>query len=190
MQIPPSESLKAIAVVVEALEQVGNLAADDGLVIYRGIQTVTVMVSPDGWSSGKLSEIRAFTQDRKYDLVWMPDIHEQEVNQYNRLSEPSFYLAVRELLTTQERENFYANYPYDISPPTDDSPFFFHFFSWKQTPHVLSTLGHTWQPFGGSGYFVLLALLVLTIILSFGLILFPLFGSEEAGVLLRVENGL
>lgn len=179
MQIPPSESLRAIAVMVEALEQAGSLPAEDAFVIYRGIQTVTVMVSPAGWSSEKLSVIRAFTQDRKFDLVWMPDIQEHEVNQYNCFSEPSFYLAVRELLTIQDRESFYVNYPYDISPPTDDNPFFFHFFTWKQTPDVLATLGHTWQPFGGSGYFVLLALLMLTVILSFGLILFPLIWQRR-----------
>ncbi|MFQ5578005.1 MAG: hypothetical protein ACE5G8_13560, partial [Anaerolineae bacterium] len=42
------------------------------------------------------------------------------------------------------------------------------------TPQVLQTLGKTWQPFGGSGYLVLLLLLGLVVVLSAGLILLPL----------------
>lgn len=179
MQLPPSESLRAIAILVEAMQQSDDLAANDTLVIFRGIQTVTVMVRPTGWTADELTAVRAFTQDRKYDLVWMPDIEAREVNHFNRLPEPGFFLEVRELLATQDREIYYENYPYDISPPTDNRPFFFHFFKWEQTPEVLATLGHTWQPFGGSGYFVLLALFVLTIILSFGLILFPLIWQRR-----------
>ncbi len=174
MQMPPSESLRAIAALVEALEQSEGQTASDKLVIYRGIQTVTVLVRPTGWTTDILASVRAFTQDRKFDLVWTPDIQEQEVNRFNRLPEPSFYLAVQELLTSKDRDDFYENYPYDISPPTDDRPFFFHFFTWEQTPEVLATLGHTWQPFGGSGYLILLALLALTMFLSLGLILLPL----------------
>lgn len=179
MQMPPSESLRAVAALVEALAQNQSLAVADTLVIYRGIQTVTVIVRPTGWSQDMLAAIRTFTQDRKFDHVWMPDIREREVNRFNRLPEPSFYLTVQELLTTENRADFYANYPYDISPPTDDQPFFFNFFTWEQTPDVLATFGHTWQPFGGSGYFILLALLALTMILSFGLIMFPLILQSQ-----------
>mgnify|MGYP001824844008 FL=1 len=43
----------------------------------------------------------------------------------------------------------------------------------------MASLGHTWQPFGGSGYFVLVALLVTSIILSFGMILFPIIWQHR-----------
>jgi hypothetical protein len=178
MQMPPSESLRAIAIMVEALDQAG-LNPDATLIVLRGIQTVTVIVRPAGWSHEKLVAIRAFAQNRKFDLVWLPDINESEINQFNRLPEPSLYLALDELFFTPDRAGFYQNYAYNISPSTDNRPFFFHFFTWKQTPEVLASLGHIWQPFGGSGYFVLLALLLLTIILSIGLILFPLIGQRR-----------
>jgi hypothetical protein len=59
-------------------------------------------------------------------------------------------------------------------PPTDDRPFFFHFFKWEQTPQVLQLIGKLWQPFGGSGYLILLALLGVSVVASGGLILLPL----------------
>ena len=65
-----------------------------------------------------------------------------------------------------DQDHTLSTYSFDISPPTDRHPFFFHFFRWSQTPEILSTLGLIWQPFGGSGYLVLLALLALMILLA------------------------
>ena len=47
----------------------------------------------------------------------------------------------RELATTTNRPAFYADYEFEITPPTDDRPFFFHFFRWEQTPKVIENLG-------------------------------------------------
>jgi hypothetical protein len=175
LQTPPSESLRLIATIVEALERGGVSEPDEAFVAYRGIQTMTVMAAPRGWAPSELAEVRDFTQDKKFDLVWMPDIRPEETNRYNRLLEPAYYLAVRDLLASENRQSFYQSYPFSIAPPHDNQPFFFHFFRWGQTPELLATLGRTWQPFGGSGYFVLLALLALVITLSTGLIITPLF---------------
>ena len=100
-------------------------------------------------------------------------MREAEINRFNRLPAPEHYRAVAELLTAGDRAGFYRGYPFAVTPPTDDRPFFFHFFRWAQTPQVLATLGRTWQPFGGSGYLVLFALLVLVLALSGLLICCP-----------------
>ena len=84
----------------------------------------------------------------------------------------------KKVLTTPDLEAFFADYAYAVAPPTDDHPFFFHFFKWQQTPEILQTLGKTWQPFGGSGYLVLVVLLILAVILSTGLIVLPLLMAK------------
>ncbi len=109
------------------------------------------------------------------------------VNRYNVVAgAPYFrafaglYFAARQAegagqgVTATDPSRFYVGYPYAVTPPTDDRPFFFHFFKWRQIPEILAGLGKTWQPFGGSGYLVLLLLLVLVLLLSGGLILLPL----------------
>jgi len=174
IQMPPSESLRAFGTLLEALERSTGLHPNETLVIYRGIQTMTVLARPDGWTREMLTAVREFTTERKFDLVWLPDIEEGEVNRFNQLAEPIYYQNVRDLLSAEDRVSFFSQYSYDITPPTDDQPFFFHFFKWEQVPEVWATLGHTWQPFGGSGYLVLLVLLVLTALLSVLLILLPL----------------
>jgi hypothetical protein len=57
---------------------------------------------------------------------------------------------------------------------TDDRPFFFHFFRWRQLDDVLNRLGTAWQPFGGAGFLVILGFLALTLVASTLLILVPL----------------
>jgi hypothetical protein len=119
-------------------------------------------------------------EQRRFDLVWLPGINPAETNRSNRLPEPVYYLAVRDLLGAPDRAAFYAASAFDMTPPTDNHPFFFHFFTWQQTPELLASLGHTWQPFGGSGYLVLLALLALAVLLGLVLILLPLLFNRAA----------
>ena len=106
--------------------------------------------------------------------------------------EAAYYRAFAGLLATADRHQFFADYPYAVEPPTDDHPFFFHFFKWQQIPEILQTLGKTWQPFGGSGYLVLVVLLALVGVLSVGLILLPLRWLKEqqsgADTTLRSSN--
>jgi hypothetical protein len=183
IQLPPSEDLRLIATLLHALEGFGIPEPAEVLVAFRGIQTMTVLVNLQGWSESELAEIRDFVAQRRYDLVWMPNIQAEETNRFNRLPESYYYQAVWTLLQTDDRPAFYRDYPFDIAPRSDDQPFFFHFFKWSQTPELIATFGRTWQPFGGSGYFVLLALLALVSLLSLVLILLPMLilGSRRAG---------
>jgi hypothetical protein len=113
--------------------------------------------------------------------VWLPGISPQEVNLHNRLPEPIYYQAASALLA--DPREFIQRYEFDIRPPTDNRPFFFHFFRWAQTPEILAEIGHTWQPFGGSGYFVLVALLILVVVFALVLILGPLAVRQPSAAL-------
>ncbi|MBM4457505.1 MAG: hypothetical protein FJ011_07025 [Chloroflexi bacterium] len=178
LQTPPSESVRLMATLIEALERRGVSRPADALVAYRGIQTITVLARPDGWPAEDLEQVRQFTESRRYDLVWAPDVRPDELNRFNRLPAVADHEATVELLDAAQRSEFYRRYPYAVAPATDDRPFFFHFFRWGQTRQTLALLGRTWQPFGGSGYFVLFALLALALVLSIGLIVAPLAVSR------------
>ena len=189
LQSPPNESLRLIATLRDALTRSGIRHPEETLLAYRGIQTFTVLVKPTGWVGEELKAARDFLESRRFDLVWAPDIQTGEVNLYNRLPEPAYYRHVKSLLVTSNPKEIYVDYTYDISPPDDDHPFFFHFFTWEQTPEILSTLGMTWQPFGGSGYFILLALLALVVFLSVVLILVPLIVNRRGSTTQTEKRG-
>ena len=178
IQLPPSDSLRLAATLVKAVEDNGKKYADEGLVMYRGIQTMTILYKPSGWGIAELGMIRAFCDEMRFDLVWLPDIDEAEVNKYNKLQEPAYYQQIKQLIIADNKTEVLDSYPYAITPLTDDGPFFYHFFRWEQTPDVLGSIGHTMLPFGGSGYLVLLFLLFIVGVISSALILLPLLISS------------
>ncbi len=180
LQLPPSEMLRAGATAIEALRRAGVTDPGDQLVVVRDWQVGLVLIKNGPFKPAELVAIRTFCRERSLDLVAMPGLAEAEANQYNILDEPVYYRAFRQLLA--DPEVLYANQTYNVRPPTDDKPFFFHFFKWDQAQVVLQQLGKTWQPWGGSGYFVLVALLGVAVVTSGILILLPLaFQKGTAG---------
>jgi hypothetical protein len=179
LQDPPSEDLRLFALGMTALETAG---ADPRrqMVALRGYNTATLLLKNSLFTPGELAAIRQFISQRAFDLSYAPGIRPEETNCYNILPESRYYQAYLSLLETQPRQDFYAAYPYDVRPPTDDQPFFGHYFKWAQAPEALAGLGKTWQPFGGAGYFVILALLVLAVLLAGALILLPVIAWRLA----------
>jgi hypothetical protein len=172
LQTPPSEFLRIFATATTAVEQNGGSPADQ-MIALRGYNTGTLLVKNTAFSVEELESVRLFAQQRAFDLAYAPGIEAQELNRFNILPESVYYTAFVRLLEAQSREAYYRSYAFDIRPTTDDRPFFSHFFKWSQAGQILAELGKTWQPFGGAGYFVLLALLALAIFSSLILILLP-----------------
>lgn len=180
LQLPPSEALRVGVLAVAALQRNGVTHPEKRLIVIRSMRTALLLVKNGEFSDEEIEAVRGFCDVGKFDLVYYPGIQPAEANRYNVLPEPSYYQAFQDLLSAKDRARFfYAGYAFDVSPPADDRPFFFHFFKWSQTPAILQTLGKTWQPFGGSGYFVLVALLVLALLASAILILLPLLFQRK-----------
>lgn len=174
LQDPPSEDLRLFALAVTAIETSGANPRQQ-IVAFRGYNTVTLVVKNSAFSAEQLHLIRDFTATRAFDLIYAPDIREDETNRYNILPESKYYQTYLSLLEAEPRQAFYDSYPYDVRPPTDDHPFFSHYFKWQQAPQVLAGIGKAWLPFGGVGYFIILALLGMAILLAGALILLPVW---------------
>jgi hypothetical protein len=179
LQDPPSEDLRLFALVVTALEQDGANPHVQ-IVAFRGFNTATVLLKNSPFTSEELSSIRSFLAERAFDLSYAPNIQPDETNRYNILPESKYYQTYIRLLNANPRETFYDEYDYDVRPPTDDHPFFGHYFKWSQAPQVLAEFGRAWQPFGGAGYFVIVALLLLAVLLAIALILLPVAIWKQA----------
>ncbi len=173
LQIPPSEELRLFALAVTAAEWAG-LDPTQSVIAIRGYNTTTVLVKKGEWQPAELDAVRQFAADRRFDLVYAPGLRAEEANRYNRLPDDEFYPAFQSLLFSPDRRTFYAGYPFDVTPPTDDRPFFGHYFKWAQAAEVWAQLGKTWQPFGGAGYYVLILLLIFVSLAAGTLIILPL----------------
>ncbi len=170
LQSPPSEDLRTLGLILEALGERDPL---QHVVAFRTFQTATFIVKPTPFTSAETDALLQAIDRLRYDLTLAPEMPAEMINHYARLETPIYHDAYLELATTYDRNAFYNAYDFEVSPPTDDRPFFFHFFRWEQTPNVIENLGRRWQPFGGSGYFVLLALLSFALAAALVFILMP-----------------
>jgi hypothetical protein len=168
---PPSESARAWATLLAALEAQGVIDAGQNLIAYRGMRTATMIASPRPFTTDELQITRRFLTANSFDPIHLPDLNPSELNQFNRLPNDAYHELFQALLL--DRATAISSYDFNLTPPHDDQPYFFHYFRWRQTPEILATLGLTWQPFGGSGYLVLLALLALMLLLALPMIVIP-----------------
>jgi hypothetical protein len=177
---PPAEAARAWATLLAALDEQEIDDPGQQLLAYRGMRTVTMVASRRPFTESELEAVRAFLERNALDPVWLPDLQPGELNRHNRLPSPIYHELFSGLLTEFDRT--IAEYEFNIRPTTDDRPYFFHYFRWRQTPEVLASLGLVWQPFGGSGYLVLIALLGLMTALAAGLIVVPRFFARWRGL--------
>jgi hypothetical protein len=173
LQVPPSEFLRVFILAVTALEQDG-LDPGERIAAIRSFNTGLLLVKKIPLTPAEIAAVRAYAAEQAFDLVYLPGIQAAETNRYNVLKESIYYQAFSGFLSASSRQAWLAAYPFEVSPPTDDRPFFGHYFKWAQAPQILAELGKSWQPFGGAGYFVLLILLVLAVGMAVMMIVLPL----------------
>jgi hypothetical protein len=173
VQTPPSEELRTLAMIADALGDRATLLADH-MFVFRTFQTATFLVKPTPFTPAETDALLAELERLRYDLVLARRMPPELINRVAVSARPLFHEQAVELATTADRETFLAQSAFEITPPTDDRPFFFHFFRWDQTPDVLQNLGRRWQPFGGSGYFVLVALLAFALVAALIFVLAPI----------------
>jgi len=177
---PPAESLRAWATVIAALRAEGVARPGERLLAFRTLRTSTVIASARPWTPDELTAARDFLERNAFDPVYLPDLRPDEVNRFNRLPADPYPSTFSALLVDPDR--VVRASAYRIEPVRDDRPFFFHFFRWRQTPDVIAALGQTWQPFGGSGYLVLLLLLAVILPLALALCLLPSAARQPGGM--------
>ncbi len=138
-QLPPRDSLRLFLTALILLEDLGIERPGEHMALIRSWRTTTLLIRRDPFGSSDLRKIRDFCSRLAFDLVHIPGMQPENVNYYNRLRVPSYFLAARALLG-KDREEFVQKYKFLLRPVTDQRPFFFHFFRWKTLPEILSLM--------------------------------------------------
>ncbi len=178
VQTPPSEEMRLVAVAAEAMRSTGGDPAAS-IVALRGYANALVLVRSDGFAAADIEVVERFAERLRFDIVLAPGLGASSANRFNIVPDDEYHALAVALVEANDAAEVYAAYEFDIAPPTDDHPFFGHFFKWAQAEQVLDNLGRTWQPFGGAGYFVLVALLALSAAGAVLLIVVPLLASRR-----------
>jgi hypothetical protein len=181
VQIPPSEEIRLLTTAVAALREI-EVEPEGAVVMLRNYSNAVLLVQPDGWAAADLAAVREFAAAKRFDIVTLPGVDLAETNRFNVIPDEAYSVLAAQLLLASDPESLYRVSAFDISPPTDDHPFFGHYFKWSQTGEVLDSLGRTWQPFGGAGYLVLVLFLMLATASAGVLIVAPLALRRGGGL--------
>lgn len=159
---PPRMELRMMNTIINASERIGIRDIDRRLAVIRTWDTITIMVKGSPFKESDLSRIRAFLEKRRFDIVYLPDVREDETNRFVRTAENGYYRAFKSLLEPEERRDFETSYIFNISPVRDDSPFFYYFIDMKKIRDIYNLIGKKWQFFLEEGllpYFLLIMIL-------------------------------
>ena len=171
---PPRRVFRLTALAITALKSAGA-DAEDRLVIIRSWATATLLVKKRPFTVTEIDTIRRFAERLRFDLVYYPGMKETEANRYNITEGSVYFEGTRRLLS--DPEGFIKTYLFSISPPTDERPYFDHFFRIANTPLLVKEMGKKWLPVVEGGDIILFSTLTISVILSTLLIVLPLIIS-------------
>lgn len=171
LKLPPRDSLKLFATAVIALENLGVETPGERLALIRGWKTSTLLIKNGAFTASDIAKLHHFCEERTFDVAYYSGISPTTPNQYNLLNRPYFYEGATALLGTA-RDDFMTRYKYNLTPATDDRPYFFNFFKWQLLPELFSKRGSGILEWG---YPLLIATLLQAAFASILFILLPLF---------------
>ncbi len=161
--LPPNETLRLLSLTISALDNIGVSRPERNIVFLRSGPAAVLLVKRQAFNDSELMKIREICEMSGFNILYAPNIRGDNI----------FY----RFLLTENKNRFYAQYPFSVEPSTDDRPFFFHFYGFR-------TLGfsNVWKlsiDRNNISYLVLLFLLLQALILSAVFILGPLFALKK-----------
>jgi hypothetical protein len=174
LKLPPRDSLKLFVSALVALEAQGVSQPARRLLLLRGWNTTTLLVKNGQFSPQDIDTARGFAEARSFDLAYYAGMKPAEANRFNLLQQPYFHEAAA-ALAGPHRSDFLQRYKFDITPTSDDRPYFFDFFKWRSLSEFLALRTQGGAGLLEWGYLILVATLLQAGLLSFVLILLPLW---------------
>ncbi|MBW2472475.1 MAG: SAM-dependent methyltransferase, partial [Deltaproteobacteria bacterium] len=181
VKLPPRDTVKLFATAVKALRELNIPEPENHLVMIRSWQSASLLVKKNPVSPEEIRLIREFCRQRLFDLVYYPAMQEHEANRYNILQQSYLHDAAVSLLDDNSG-GFIENYKFNITPSTDDKPYFSNFFKWRTLPEIQQLKGQGGMVLLESGYLILIITLIQAITASLVLILLPIIFRPYAPV--------
>ncbi|TVQ68577.1 MAG: spermidine synthase-like protein [Balneolaceae bacterium] len=173
-EYPPRNSLKLLATWRVLLEELGVDAADSHIMAVRNWGTITWILSRSAFTDEEVRAARAFSRNRSFDPLILPDVTDEERDYFNMAEDRMFFDQVDTLLYGNY-EAFFRDYIFEIRPATDNRPFFSHFMTLGSVPGLLRQYDVRELPYMELGFILAAVTLVQIVLASVILIILPLF---------------
>ena len=169
---PPRTELRLLSTLVAAMEELGVKETERKIVSMRSWGSVSILAKVEPFTPEEIERVRKFSREKRFDLVLLPGIREEETNVYVRTRSSEYFTAFASILDPGRRAAFQRDYLFDITPVRDENPFFHYFLRLKNVRGIYEVMGGKWQYFIEEGY-LLPAVFLQVLLLSVILILLP-----------------
>lgn len=118
------DGLRLVSLTQEACEMRGCRPSAQ-LAIVRQNDVATFLLKKTPFTSDEIEHLKAVAGDLRFDVLYLPGLHGIDPSR-DALVNGTRLSDYARLILAADRHAFYAEYPQDITPTTDDRPFFFH----------------------------------------------------------------
>jgi hypothetical protein len=173
----PAEAYRMLALAVAALEKNAINDYRQHLVLIKNQSSVmaggagigTLLLSKSPWQRADLDRLSAYAGKLNFEVVLSPDRAADSV--------------LETVANGRDLPAFYRNYEIDISPPTDDRPFFFQMLRLRNitSSSIFNVHDVNWK--NSKAILILAALLLIVFVLTALCIIVPLLRAKKRGPL-------
>ncbi|MFH2145268.1 MAG: hypothetical protein ABII75_04470, partial [Candidatus Omnitrophota bacterium] len=171
--VPPKESLRLASLAFSSLEKLGVANPENNIVFIYSKRVAVLLLKKTPFLVEEIKTIEQLCADYGWGVLYAPYTGGKNI----------FY----KFINYKDKQYFYDKYPFNVEPTTDDQPFYFHYYSWKNM-----NISKIWRIFSidrnNISYLILLFLLIQALFLSLVFIAGPLVlfkGAEHKTVLAR-----
>ncbi|HWP95139.1 MAG TPA: SAM-dependent methyltransferase [Gammaproteobacteria bacterium] len=165
---PPRAPLRLVATAAEVL-RARHQQPGEHLALWYGWNTAVLAVGRDPLTPALRASLQAFCAARQFDIAWPAD---DGAPRYVIWDRPWLHEGVAALVG-ETAEAFIDRYKFDITPVSDDRPFFHDFFRWRLIPEFLRLGAQSGPLLFESGHLLIATALVQALLLGTLLILAP-----------------
>ncbi len=155
--IPPRQALRLVSIFLEAAEREG--VEEPGKCILAGMyeSLCTIVFKNEPFTQQEIIRFKADLKDLGFHLVYAPD----------EPADPFF----AKLVEMDNKQKFYDWFPYNVTPPTDDEPFFFNMLKLKDIMKVFEM--REGQMFNYYATYTLAVLLIISVAFTLLVLIAP-----------------
>ena len=175
LKLPPRDSLRIISTILSVLKNDPAFHhPGEHLFFIRSWKTFTILLSKSPFSLQEIRRAGEFCEKRNFDIAYYAGMKPVEANRYDIQERPYHFMGAS-ALCGPDADSFLKNYLFDVSPTTDNRPFFLYFFKWKKGLDLIHFYGRELFNFAEMGHIFVIGTLAQASVAGVLLILLPLF---------------
>jgi hypothetical protein len=127
LSVPAWKAVRLLPTVAAALRALGARSPKDSVLFIRDTFVGLCLIRPDGFSAKELTRVREWSRTRSFDVSYLPQLAQDETNQFTVLLEEIYTNTARAVLESNDHgRQFMDDYLFDISATNDNRPYFSH----------------------------------------------------------------